>query len=92
MANPNPNTMFNQAIIEKWNYEADWLWLANHVETKAQQISCLEHALHINPDNTETQRQLDKLNRQDAWLYYDNNSWIGNTRCSIIILILGLAY
>lgn len=53
------NALFQEAVQQNWNNEMEWLWLAELVTSDEQRITCLQHALHINPDNRNTQRQLE---------------------------------
>ena len=54
-------TLFEQAVSEKWNSEMDWLWLASKTERTDQLMVCLENALRVNPDNKNTRTQLRAL-------------------------------
>jgi hypothetical protein len=50
-----------QAIDEGSNLELDWLWYAKQMNSSAERSYCLARALHINPDNRATQRELAAL-------------------------------
>ena len=41
--------------------EAAWLWLASCLKTNQQKLYCLNQALAINPDNTTTQKAIQKI-------------------------------
>jgi hypothetical protein len=57
----NPSAFLRDRIREDSNYELDWLWSAKQVSEIEEICYCLERALYVNPDNTETQRALRKL-------------------------------
>lgn len=60
------DTLFAKAVRENWTSEMDWLWLASKVERDDQLIICLKHALELNPDNENTQQQLNMLQAKSS--------------------------
>ncbi|MBL8161466.1 MAG: hypothetical protein JNJ61_05720 [Anaerolineae bacterium] len=54
----NISALLMQAINDDSNLELDWLWYANQMTSSAERSYCLARALHINPDNRATQKEL----------------------------------
>lgn len=60
----NPSAFFAERVRDNSNLEMEWLWAASEVTSPEEKRYCLLRALYINPDNRETQRALEVLDRE----------------------------
>ena len=57
----NPSLIFTSALIEDYNHEMDWLWVATKVTRVDERAYCLRRALYITPGSHRVRRAMDDL-------------------------------